>query len=66
MKIDRLIDWMLTFRDQVEVLEPENVRRKLMEIAERVTELYKKYKGELYYAKTEKQGRSADRSGGKL
>ena len=41
MKIDRLIDWMLTFRDQVEVLEPENVRRKLMEIAERVTEVYK-------------------------
>ena len=38
---ESLIDWMLTFRDQVEVLEPENVRRKLIRIAERVTELYK-------------------------
>ena len=39
---ESLIDWMLTFRDQVEVLEPESVRRKLIEIALRVTELYKK------------------------
>ena len=38
---ESLIDWMLTFRDQVEVLEPESVRRKLIGIAERVTELYK-------------------------
>ena len=38
---ESLIDWMLTFRDQVEVLEPESVRRELMGIAERVTELYK-------------------------
>lgn len=39
---ESLIDWMLTFRDQVELLEPESVRRKLIGIAERVTELYKK------------------------
>lgn len=38
---ESLIEWMLTFRDQVKVLEPENVRRKLIEIALRVTELYK-------------------------
>lgn len=38
---ESLIEWMLTFRDQVKVLEPENVRRELIKIAERVTEVYK-------------------------
>lgn len=36
-----LIDWMLTFRDRVEVLEPKGIRRELRRIAENMTGLYK-------------------------
>lgn len=38
---ENLIDWMLTFRDQVTVLEPEHVRQELLAIAERVAGIYK-------------------------
>lgn len=38
---ENLINWMLTFRDQVEVLEPENLRRELLKIAENITGMYK-------------------------
>lgn len=38
---ESLINWMLTFRDQVEVLEPEKIREKLLKIAENVTDIYK-------------------------
>ncbi|MDY3918122.1 MAG: YafY family protein [Candidatus Limivivens sp.] len=38
---ESLIDWMLTFREQVEVLEPEKIRQELLRIAEAVTDLYK-------------------------
>lgn len=38
---ESLIDWMLTFRDQVEVIEPEAVRQELLRIAENVTGIYK-------------------------
>ena len=38
---ESLIDWMLTFRDRVEVLEPEKIRKELLKIAERVSGIYK-------------------------
>lgn len=38
---ESLIDWMLTFRDQVEVLEPESIRQQLLKIAEHVAGIYK-------------------------
>ena len=38
---ENMIQWFLTFGDQVRVLEPEAVRRELLEIAERVVEIYK-------------------------
>lgn len=38
---NNLIDWMLTFRDQVEVLEPKEIRQELLKIAENITEIYK-------------------------
>lgn len=38
---ESLIDWMLTFRDQVEVLEPEKIRQELLRIAENVSGIYK-------------------------
>lgn len=37
---DELISWMLTFRDQVEVLEPEKLRRELLNIAKHMTDIY--------------------------
>lgn len=42
---ESLIDWMLTFRNQVEVLEPEEIRQKLLEIAKNVTEIYEEKSG---------------------
>lgn len=39
---DELISWLLTFRDQAEVLEPEKLRRELLKIAEHMTEIYGK------------------------
>lgn len=38
---NNLIDWMLTFRDQVEVLEPKEIRQELLKIAENIIEIYK-------------------------
>lgn len=38
---ESLINWLLTFQDQVEVLEPEQIRKKLLRIAVHVTEIYK-------------------------
>lgn len=38
---NNLIDWILTFRDQVEVLEPKEIRQELLKIAENITEIYK-------------------------
>lgn len=39
---DSLISWMLTLGDQVEVLEPESVRRELLQIAKNVIKMYEK------------------------
>lgn len=36
-----IINWMLTFQDQVEVLEPENIRRELFKIGKKITGIYK-------------------------
>lgn len=38
---EHMIQWLLTFRDQVEVFEPEGIRRELLKIAESVVEIYK-------------------------
>lgn len=37
---ERLIDWLLTFRDRVRVLEPERIRQRLFETATNVAEIY--------------------------
>lgn len=40
--IEHMVQWLLTFRDQVEVLEPEEIRREILGIAERVARIYGK------------------------
>ncbi|MCI8292094.1 MAG: YafY family transcriptional regulator [Hespellia sp.] len=37
---DSLLDWILTFQNQVEVLEPKEIRQKLLEIAKEMTKTY--------------------------
>lgn len=37
---ESLLDWLLTFRDRVRVLEPERIRQRLFQIAKNVTEIY--------------------------
>lgn len=39
---EHMIQWLLTFRDHVEVLEPEEIRREILGIAERVVRIYGK------------------------
>lgn len=41
---ESMLQWLLTFRDQVKVLEPEKIRGELLKIAERVVEIYKEGK----------------------
>ena len=38
---ENLITWMLTCKDQVEVIEPEDVREELLRIANGIAENYK-------------------------
>ena len=38
---ENMLQWLLTFRDQVRVLEPENIRGELLKIAEGMMEIYK-------------------------
>lgn len=40
--IEHMVQWLLTFRDHVEVLEPEEIRREILGIAERVARIYGK------------------------
>lgn len=40
--IEHMVQWLLTFRDQVEVLEPEEIRREILGIADRVAQIYGK------------------------
>lgn len=40
--IEHMVQWLLTFRDHVEVLEPEEIRREIRGIAERVVRIYGK------------------------
>ena len=40
--MDNLISWILTFGDKAEVIEPEEVRKKLLEIAEAIKKNYKR------------------------
>lgn len=40
--IEHMVQWLLTFRDQVEVLEPEEIREEILGIAERVARIYGK------------------------
>lgn len=40
--IEHMVQWLLTFRDHVEVLEPEEIRREILGIAERVAQIYGK------------------------
>lgn len=39
---DSLVGWLLTFGSGVEVLEPETVRGKLLQMAEKILALYRK------------------------
>lgn len=41
---ESMLQWLLTFRDQVKVLEPEKIRGELLKIAEGVMEIYKEEK----------------------
>lgn len=41
---ESMLQWLLTFRDQVKVLEPEKLRGELLKIAEGVMEIYKEDK----------------------
>lgn len=41
---ESMLQWLLTFRDQVEVLEPEEIRGELLKIAKGVMEIYKEEK----------------------
>ena len=43
---DYLISWLLTCKDQVEVLEPVGIRQRLYEIANHLIEKYEQGKGE--------------------
>lgn len=45
---ESIINWLLTFRGQVEVLEPENIRRELLTVTKNIAQIYE---GE-YHAKT--------------
>jgi predicted DNA-binding transcriptional regulator YafY len=38
--MDNLVSWMLTFGDKVEVLEPQEVRERLKEIADNMSKKY--------------------------
>ena len=40
--MDNLISWILTFGDKAEVIEPEEARKKLLEIAEAIKKYYKR------------------------
>lgn len=40
--IEHMVQWLLTFRDHVEVLEPEEIRKEILGIAERVARIYGK------------------------
>lgn len=40
--IEHMVQWLLTFRDQVEVLEPDEIRREILGIAVRVARIYGK------------------------
>lgn len=42
---EHMIQWFLTFRDRVEVLEPDEIRRELLRIAESVTRMYEEKSG---------------------
>jgi len=39
---EHMVQWLLTFRDQVEVLAPEGIRRELLRIAEGMVEIYRR------------------------
>ena len=43
---DSLVGWLLTFGSGVEVLEPEAVREKLLQTAEKILALYRKEENE--------------------
>ena len=38
--MDNLISWLLTFGDKVEVIEPEEARTRMLEIAETMKKTY--------------------------
>lgn len=38
---ESMINWILTFQNQAYVLEPEYIQKKLLEIAENLTKIYK-------------------------
>ena len=40
--MDNLISWMLTFGGKAEVIEPEEARKKMLEIAEAIKKIYKR------------------------
>ena len=40
--MDNLISWILTFGGKAEVIEPEEARKKLLEIAELIEKNYKR------------------------
>ena len=40
-----MIQWFLSFRDRVEVLETDEIRRELLRIAESVTRMYEEKSG---------------------
>ena len=42
---DTLVNWLLTFGEKVEVLEPESVRARLLETAKRIVWFYEKSRG---------------------
>lgn len=41
---DNLFSWLLTFGEKAEVLEPESIRARLLEMAEKIRALYHKHK----------------------
>ena len=39
--VDNLLTWLFTFQDRVILLEPEDLRQKLMETLEKMRQLYR-------------------------